>query len=54
MTGGRQTAVEVVGQTVDQPANVALLGLFVGYGFLRSGSVLPWTLLHAFSDVVGF
>ncbi|MHB1417543.1 MAG: CPBP family intramembrane glutamic endopeptidase, partial [Chloroflexota bacterium] len=43
-----------LGWALGGAADAALFGLFVGYGFMRSGSVLPWALLHAFSDVVGF
>jgi membrane protease YdiL (CAAX protease family) len=34
-------------------ADVALAGVFYGYGFMRSGGVLPWALIHALSNVAG-
>jgi len=35
-------------------ADTFLFGVFWGYGFLRSGGVLPWALVHALSDLTGF
>lgn len=42
-----------LGLSVLNIAGVTLFGLFMGYGFLRSGGVLPWAAVHALSDVVG-
>lgn len=33
-------------------ADVILMGLLWGYGFLRTGSVLPWAVIHALDDIV--
>jgi membrane protease YdiL (CAAX protease family) len=39
--------------TLLSAVDVAFAGVFYGYGFRRTGSVLPWVLIHALSDVVG-
>lgn len=39
--------------TVANLLDVALTGAFWGYGFVRSGGVLPWACVHALSDLVG-
>lgn len=35
-------------------ADATLVGLIWGYGFRRTGSVLPWAVYHALSDIAGF
>jgi membrane protease YdiL (CAAX protease family) len=42
-----------LGLTLLNVMDVCLFGLFIGYGFFRSGGLLPWVVAHALNDVVG-
>ncbi len=41
-----------LGLTLLNIGDACLFGIFMGYGFMRSGGVLPWAAVHALNDIV--
>jgi hypothetical protein len=29
-----------------------LFGVFTGYGFVKTGTIIPWVIIHALSNII--
>ncbi|MFW6121324.1 MAG: CPBP family intramembrane glutamic endopeptidase [Petrotogales bacterium] len=39
-------------QTLSEVMTVGLFGVFTGYGFIKTGTIIPWVIIHALSNVI--
>lgn len=39
-------------QTLSEIMTVGLFGIFTGYGFVKTGTIIPWVIIHALSNVI--
>jgi membrane protease YdiL (CAAX protease family) len=39
-------------QTFSEIMTVGLFGVFTGYGFVKTGTIIPWVIIHALSNII--
>ncbi|MGC9384022.1 MAG: CPBP family intramembrane glutamic endopeptidase [Kosmotogaceae bacterium] len=39
-------------QTFSKIMTVGLFGVFTGYGFVKTGTIIPWVIIHALSNII--